>query len=271
MENSNDSSSTAAGSGLRARRPDPETGKALVGQVAVITGGSRGIGLAYARRLASMGADVAIGDLAPGDEAQGLVEAEGVRFHFGALDVSDESSVEAFVDGVVQRLGRIDVLVNNAGIYPYESFDDMTYAAWRKVMSVNLDGPFLMCKAVVPIMRGFGYGRIVNVASAECWMNATRNLHYISSKMGVVGLTRALASEVAESGILVNAVAPGITDTATVRNEAPDYLVAIPASQAIHRAAEPEDIAATMAWLASPQNSFVTGQVMICDGGLVRI
>ena len=138
-------------------------------------------------------------------------------------------------------------------------------------MTVNLDGPFLMCKAFVPMMRRQKYGRIVNIGSSECWMSVDKNLHYIASKMGVVGLTRALATEVGEDNILVNALAPGITATAKVRETMGEYLVDLPKMQSIKRAGETEDMANLLAFLASPQNSFVTGQTVVCDGGLVRL
>lgn len=246
------------------------TDRPLSGQVAVITGAANGIGQAYAAKLASLGADIACGDVKPADATAKIVEDAGRRFVGGILDAGSEESVAAFAAEVDAAFGRADILVNNAAIFPYTLFEDMEFAEWRKVMSVNLDGPFLMSKAFVPIMRRGGYGRIVNIGSNECWLPATKNLHYIASKMGVIGLTRALATEVGDHGILVNCLVPGITNTQAIKDNAAQYLDDLPKTAAVKRPGEPEDMANLLAFLASPQNTFVTGQAIVCDGGLVR-
>jgi 3-oxoacyl-[acyl-carrier protein] reductase/(S)-1-phenylethanol dehydrogenase len=230
------------------------------------------MGRVHAETLAAQGADVAIGDPKPADATLAAIEAHGRRGFAGSLDVSSEDSVAAFVAATVERFGRIDILINNAGIYPFQSFDDMAFADWRRVMAVDLDGPFLMCKAVVPHMRAAKYGRIVNVASAECWMLASDNLHYIAAKMGVIGLTRALATEAAADGITVNAIAPGIVADTSINSMMPKYLELIPQNlQAIKRPAEPQDLADAAAFLASDEARFITGQTLIVDGGAVRL
>ena len=147
----------------------------------------------------------------------------------------------------------------------------MTFEQWKEVLSTDLDGPFLVSKYIVPMMRRQKYGRIMNVASAEVWTIAKNNLHYISAKMGVIGFTRALANEVGEDGITVNAVAPGITDTKTVERDALEYLTTIPQMQVIKRPAQPVDMANVMSFLTSDDAQFMTGQVLINDGGYARV
>jgi NAD(P)-dependent dehydrogenase (short-subunit alcohol dehydrogenase family) len=230
------------------------------------------MGRVHAETLASQGANVAIGDLADAAETVKAVEAHGRKAFAGKLDVASESSVASFVAAAFDTFGRIDILINNAGIYPFQSFDDMAFADWRKVMAVDLDGSFLMCKAVVPHMRKAKYARIVNVASAECWMLASDNLHYMAAKMGVIGLTRALATEAAADNITVNAIAPGIVADTSINRMMPKYLELIPQNmQAIKRPAEPIDLANAAAFLASDEAAFITGQTLVVDGGAVRL
>ena len=247
-----------------------DQGKKL-GKIAVVTGAAMGIGQAYAKRLAEDGADIAIADIVPATETEDIVRGLGRKVKTMHCDVTSESDVKAFAAFVQQEFGRCDILINNAGIYPYTSFDDMTFEQWRHVLSVDLDGPFLVCKYIVPMMRRQKYGRIMNVCSAECWTIAQNNLHYISAKMGVLGLTRALANEVGDDNIIVNAIAPGITDTKTVQRDAPQYLTSLPKLQVIHRPGHPVDMANVMSFLTSDDAQFMTGQVLTNDGGWARL
>lgn len=240
-----------------------------IGRVAVVTGAAMGIGQAYAKRLAEDGADIAIADIVPATETEEIVRGLGRKVKTMHCDVTSESDVKAFAAFVEKEFGRCDILINNAGVYPYTSFDEMTFEQWRHVLSTDLDGPFLVCKYIVPMMQRQKYGRIMNVATAEAWTIAKNNLHYISAKMGVIGLTRALANEVGD-GITVNAIAPGITDTKTVERDAKEYLTTIPQMQVIKRPAQPVDMANVMSFLTSDDAQFMTGQVLINDGGCAR-
>lgn len=163
---------------------------------AVITGAANGIGQAYAKRLAIDGFDIAVADVVEATVTRELVEAEGRRFFSAIVDVTSPESTQQFALDVSTHMPIVTALVNNAGIYPWKSFEDTDYETWHKVIGVNLDGTFLMCKAFVPEMIVRKYGRIVNVASTTFWLNSPYMTAYIASKGGVIGFTRALASEV---------------------------------------------------------------------------
>jgi NAD(P)-dependent dehydrogenase (short-subunit alcohol dehydrogenase family) len=225
----------------------------LEGQVAIVTGAARGIGLAIAERLGREGAAVESLDLAGSP----------------AVDVTDERAVREAVTRVLAAHGRIDILVNNAGIYPHTPFEELTYAEWRRVLTTNLDSVFLCAHAVYPAMKAKGYGRIVNISSAAFFVGEGGMTHYIASKGGVIGFTRALACAAGEHGITVNAITPGFIETPGVLAD-PEELALfdeIVAEQSIKRRGLPEDIAECVAYLASPAASFVSGQTLNVDGG----
>ncbi|CAM9292652.1 SDR family NAD(P)-dependent oxidoreductase [Acinetobacter pseudolwoffii] len=238
---------------------------------AVITGAANGIGQAYAQRLAADGFDIAVADVVDAAATRQLVAAEGRKFFSAIVDVTSPESTQKFATEVAANMPPVAALVNNAGIYPWKSFEDTDYETWKKVISVNLDGAFLMSKAFVPVMKNNHFGRIVNVASTTFWLNATEMTAYIASKGGVIGFTRALASEVGAFGINVNAIAPGLTNTKTMHGINADIFEYLPKQQAIPRMIEPQDIVGVVSFLCSTDSGFVTGQTIAADGGQVRI
>lgn len=237
---------------------------------AVVTGAANGIGQAYAQRLAADGFDIAVADVGDASVTRTLVEAEGRAFYSALVDVTSPTSTQEFAEAVSAALPPVSALVNNAGIYPLKSFAEIDYDTWRKVIGVNLDGTFLMSKAFVPGMEARGYGRVVNVASTTFWLNAPQMTAYITSKGGVIGFTRALASEVGASGVTVNTIAPGLTNTSTMRGVNEDIFEYLPRQQAIPRVVEPKDLVGVVSFLCSADSGFVTGQTIAADGGQVR-
>jgi NAD(P)-dependent dehydrogenase (short-subunit alcohol dehydrogenase family) len=240
------------------------------GQTALVTGAARGLGLAAARRLADEGAQVALLDR--DEEALeaavgGLANRKADALSH-AVDVTDEGQVRAAVESVLSATGRIDVLVNNAGIYPHFPFEELTFADWRRVLATNLDSVYLCSHAVYPGMRERGYGRIVNVSSSTFFIGYAGLSAYVASKGGIIGFTRALASEAGPHGITGNAVTPGLIATEGVLGgEEAGLFDEIVPEQALGRRGEPEDIAECIAYLAGPAASFITGQTINVDGG----
>lgn len=247
----------------------------LKDRVAIVTGAARGIGATYAAALAAEGARVAVCDvLAPDATVAAIREAGGAAL--GAMcDISDATAVAAFVRDVEAACGRIDILVNNAAIFanlalkPFENIDD---AEWDRVMTVNVRGSFACARAVVPVMRRQGYGKIINIASGTVFKGAPLMLHYVASKGAVVAMTRALAREVGDAGIRVNCLAPGLTMSEGViaNNAWAGPIVANNiASRCLKREATPEDLVGALVFLASPESDFMTGQTIVVDGGSV--
>jgi NAD(P)-dependent dehydrogenase (short-subunit alcohol dehydrogenase family) len=248
-------------------------------KIAVITGASAGIGQACAKRLAQDGAHIVMADIKPAQETAKLVAQAGREALYCRCDVTSPDDVTALAGAVEKRFGRCDILLNNAGIYPIQPFEQMTFADWRRVMAINLDAPFLLCAAFAPGMRTRGWGRIVNMASDTVNLVILGYTHYIASKAGLIGMTRALATELGPHGITVNAIAPSLTRTPGTLSRAPrpgrssieeDYTF-VANLQAIKRGQVPEDIVGAVSFLASDDAAFITGQTLYVDGGMVRV
>ncbi len=240
----------------------------LEGRVAIVTGAGQGIGRAIAEKLRAEGASVVVADKNPETAEKTATEIGGTAH---VTDVSDPDQVSALVAAVIGEFGRIDILVNDAAIVPFVPWEELDFAEWRRVMSVNIDGVFLTCKAVYPHMKAAGYGRIVNICSNVVTAGTPNMAHYVSSKGAVFAFTRSLATEVGAHGITVNAVAPGLTASegvmASPHAEAFDFVVSL---QSIPRRGVPADIAPAVAFLASAEAHWITGQMLTADGGHTR-
>jgi pyridoxal 4-dehydrogenase len=240
----------------------------LDGRVAIVTGAGQGIGRAIAEKLGQEGATVVAADVNSETAGQTAADVGGLAY---PVDVSSEAQVTGLIGAVHDRYGRIDVLVNNAAIVPFLPWEELDFEQWRRIMSVNLDGVFLTCRAVYPHMKAAGYGRIINIASNVILAGTPNLAHYVAAKGGVFGFTRALATEVGRHGITVNAVAPGLTASEGVlagpHAEAFDFVMSL---QAIPRRGIPADIAPAVAFLASEEAGWITGAMIVADGGHTR-
>ena len=244
--------------------------KSHEGRVAVVTGSARGIGQAIAIALAENGASLALLDVDAATETAELVRKAGAEVIEVKTDVTSQQAWEAAAAAVKSRFGRADILVNNAGIYPFVALEELSYEVWSRVMKINLDGPFLGTKAFLPLMKAQNWGRIVNLSSASVWTETPGFVHYIASKMGVIGLTRALSNELGRYNIAVNAVAPSVTNTPGT-SMAPDEMKrAVWSRQPIARFGQPADLVGPILFLTSEASGFVTGQTLVVDGGLVK-
>jgi NAD(P)-dependent dehydrogenase (short-subunit alcohol dehydrogenase family) len=248
----------------------------LAGRTAIVTGASRGMGAAIGAVLRRQGATVVVNDLGPGlDDAAELLRAlpgaGEVIAH--AADVTDSGAVQAMVDAVLDRTGRIDVLVNNAGVLRPTAVIDIPEEEWDFVVGVNLKGTFLCSQAVLRTMRASGWGRIVNLSStAGKNVSTVGGAHYTSAKAAVLGFTRHLAKEEAGHGITVNAVCPGLIDTDMVRSTiSADKQAAYAASFPIPRLGRPDEVAELVAFLASDRAAYITGASMDINGGDLMI
>jgi 3-oxoacyl-[acyl-carrier protein] reductase len=244
------------------------------GKVALVTGGARGIGRAIGETLAKRGADIVVADLQEElakQTAQEMSEATGRRTFAISVNVADPSSVNSMVDKALAEFGHVDILVNNAGTTRDKLIMRMEEADWDLVLDVNLKGAFNCCKAVFRSMMKQRYGRIVNISSVSGQAGQVGQANYSASKAGLIGLTKALAREFASRSITVNAVAPGFIPTTLTQDLAPELKEAIIKATPLGRMGTPEEIAYAVAFLASDEAAYITGQVLAVDGGMVMM
>jgi 3-oxoacyl-[acyl-carrier protein] reductase len=241
----------------------------LEGKVAIVTGAGRNIGRAIAVMLADIGASVVINvrsNRAEADAVAAEIEAAGGKALVHIGDVADAKAMQAMADAGLARFGRIDILVNNAALRREKSFAEMDYAEWREILAVTLDGAFHCTKACLPALRESGAGTIVNIGGLSAHTGARNRAHVITAKAGVVGLTRALANDLAADGITVNCVVPGLIGTPRPKGQ-PE-----PAHHLTHQTltgarGKPDDVAAVVRFLCSPAARYVTGQALHANGG----
>jgi len=251
----------------------------LAGRSAIVTGGAKGIGRHYSQALAAEGAEVMIADIADGAALAAEIAGRYGRNATTSMvfDVSDESQVKALVARTIERFGKVDILVNNAALYSQlaeQDFTEIDSALWDRVMAVNVRGPFLMAKHVVPHMKARGYGKIINIGSGTVFRGIPQMMHYVTSKGAVSAFTRSLSRAVGEHGICVNTLAPGFTLSDSVVEDNPTHVKSSRENaiqrRAIKRDAYPPDLLGALIFLASSDSDFITGQTIAVDGGAVN-
>lgn len=252
-------------------------------RVAVVTGGAGGIGASCAVKLAEDGLDIVIVDVKDAGDTVRLVAATGRRCEFIRADITDPESVDSVRSRVESGFGRCDVLLNSAGVYSMIPLEALDFPSWRRFMALNLDAPFLLCKAFTPLMRAHGNGRIIGIASNSFYANVPGLTAYVATKGGLIGLMRGLASDLGPQGITANVVAPGPILTEQLKSmltgadgqpgesALTGFFAQITATQALKRTGMPGDVAGVVSFLASPASAFVTGQTIVVDGGFVRL
>ncbi len=243
------------------------------GRVCIVTGAAQGIGATYARALAEEGAKIVVSDIDDAGQVAAEIEAAGGEAAAISCDVSGWDACQELIAQTVDRFGRIDVLVNNAAIFgtlDRASIDEISPELFDRVMKVNVGGTFLCTKAAVPVMRERGYGKIINISTSRIFAGLPFYLHYDASKGAVFGMTRAMAKELGDAGIRVNAIAPGSTMSENVKART-DWRDGGPAaklaSRSLKRLQDPEDLIGACIFLASGESDFVTGQTVVVDGG----
>ena len=242
----------------------------LDGRVAIVTGGAGTIGLAYCRGFANAGASVVVADLGNTDPLVAELNEAGHRAIGVTVDVSEQASTERMAEAALEAFGRIDVLVNNAAFFKTVTrgpFEDISVEEWDTTMAVNVRGPWLCARAVLPAMKRQGSGRIINISSNVVWKGVPGFLHYTTSKSALVGFTRAMAREVGDFGITVNNVAPDFIPDDFLREHQPGNEEMVNAQRAIKRTSVPEDMVGTVLFLSSDDADFITGQAILVNGG----
>jgi len=241
----------------------------LAGRVAIVTGAGRNIGRAIALALADAGAAVAVNGRANRAEVDAVVaeiESRGGRALALMADVSDEPAVQRMAGAVADRLGRIDILVNNAAVRPEKPFESLSLADWRAVHSVILDGAFLTVKAALPHLKASGSGAIINIGGLSAHTGARQRAHVLAAKSGLIGFTKALACDLAGDGITANCVVPGLIDTVRAPGTKPPQHHQS-SKTLVGRSGTPQDIAAAVRFLAGPEARYITGQSLHVNGG----
>ena len=240
----------------------------LDGRVALVTGASRNIGRAIALELAAAGAHVVINGLSARADAEAVAAEIGPSAMVAMADVTDRAAVDAMIAAVRARFGRLDILVNNAAVRGEVPFADLDHATWSRILSICLDGAFHCTQAALPLLKEAGGATVVNIGGLTAHTGAVERTHVVTAKAGLVGMTRALAHELAGFGITVNNVAPGMMETkrgASAGNQQPRHHATQPTL--LGRRGQPDEIAAAVRWLAGPGGRFVTGQVIHINGG----
>jgi NAD(P)-dependent dehydrogenase (short-subunit alcohol dehydrogenase family) len=243
----------------------------LTGKTAVVTGGSAGIGQEIARRLASEGADIAVADVDPADLTREFVAKTGQRFFSDKVDISDEDAIQGFAAQVRSELGAADILVNNAAVVLLADIDHVTLDQWRRTFAVNVDGAFLASRAFLPDLKQSGSGRIINITSSSYWTPPPPFVSYVSAKGALNGFTSVLAANLAAHDITVNGVAPSLVRTAAAVEKTSEFFFKQTVQlQNIKRVQMPADVSGVVAFLASDDAAFITGQIIVADGGGTR-
>jgi len=238
------------------------------GRVAIVTGAAQGIGQAIATLLAERGAQLVLVDLQDPSATAGMIEGETLSIQADISADAEWARVAATVD---ERFSRADIVVNNAGIFPLRTIDELDIDTWRKTFAVNLDAHFFSAKHFIPLMRRNKWGRFVSIASNSIGYPIVGYSHYMASKMGAIGFVRGLANDLGADGITVNAVLPAPTATPSTTSDTDTFDPMIYANQSIKRMSMPADIAGPVAFLTSEDAGFVTGQSIVVDGGAYKI
>ena len=240
----------------------------LEGKVGLVTGSGRNIGRAIALALAAAGAKVAVNVRTNREEGQAVVDeiaARGGDALLALADVAQRNEVDAMIAAISERFGRLDIVVNNAAVRQEIAFGDLSYADWRTALAVCVDGAFHCTQAALPLLRASGEGAVINIGGLTAHTGAAKRAHVVTAKAAIVGLTRALAHELAEFGITVNCVAPGMVDTVREGSSAPAHHATH--KTLVGRLGRPDEIADAVVWLAGPGARYITGQVLHVNGG----